>query len=363
MDLVALGHQLGVGPAHALDDGVDQPGEEALGGREGLPAVADGAAKDAAQNVFAPLVARARAVGDRKRQRADVVCDDAVGHVDAVGVLGADPVAVGLQGATTRGGRARGRRSSRSRSNSRGIPFVALGQRGLADGLEDRRKDVGRVVGHPPLQHARQPLHPGARVDVARRERLQAPVVLAVELDEHQVPHLEHVWVVGVDEGAGVAPPSDPVVVDLGAGAAGALVSHLPEVVLAPKGQHPGLGQKPEPDSSGLLVGRQPLGLVAAKVRRVQPLRVQGEDLRQELPRPLDRLLLEVVPEGPVAQHLEEGVVVDVPPDVVEVVVLAAGADALLRVGRAGQLGEVGVGVGGPQENRLELVHPRVGEE
>ena len=34
----------------------------------------------------------------------------------------------------------------------------------------------------------------------------------------------------------------------------------------------------------------------------------------------------------PVAQHLEEGVVVDVLADVVEVVVLPAGAHALLRV-------------------------------
>ena len=35
---------------------------------------------------------------------------------------------------------------------------------------------------------------------------------------------------------------------------------------------------------------------------------------------------------APVAQHLEEGVVVDVLADVVEVVVLPAGAHALLRV-------------------------------
>ena len=47
-----------------------------------------------------------------------------------------------------------------------------------------------------------------------------------------------------------------------------------------------------------------------------------------------DRFLLEVVAEAPVAEHLEEGVVVGVLADVVEVVVLAAGADALLRVRR-----------------------------
>ena len=56
-------------------------------------------------------------------------------------------------------------------------------------------------------------------------------------------------------------------------------------------------------------------------------------DFREQFPRPGDRFLLEVVAEGPVAEHLEEGVVVGVLADVVEVVVLAAGADALLRVG------------------------------
>ena len=55
-----------------------------------------------------------------------------------------------------------------------------------------------------------------------------------------------------------------------------------------------------------------------------------------ELPSPFNGFFLEVVAEGPVAEHLEEGVVVGVVADVFEVVVLAAGADALLRVGCAG---------------------------
>ena len=41
-------------------------------------------------------------------------------------------------------------------------------------------------------------------------------------------------------------------------------------------------------------------------------------------------LLLEVVAEAPVAEHLEEGVVVEVLPHVVQVVVLPARTDALL---------------------------------
>ena len=68
----------------------------------------------------------------------------------------------------------------------------------------------------------------------------------------------------------------------------------------------------------------------------------------------------EVVAEGPVAQHLEERVVVGVQAHVVEVVVLAARADALLRVRRARR--QVG-GLLGAEEVGYELVHTRVGEE
>lgn len=55
--------------------------------------------------------------------------------------------------------------------------------------------------------------------------------VLPVELDEHQVPDLQHVGVVHVYQVRGVPAPN-AVVVDLAAGAAGARVPHFPEVVL-----------------------------------------------------------------------------------------------------------------------------------
>ena len=58
-------------------------------------------------------------------------------------------------------------------------------------------------------------------------------------------------------------------------------------------------------------------------------------DLGDELPAVGDRQLLEVVAEAEVAEHLEEHEVALGAPDVVEVVVLAAGADALLRADRA----------------------------
>ena len=57
--------------------------------------------------------------------------------------------------------------------------------------------------------------------------------------------------------------------------------------------------------------------------------------LGEQLPGEQDRLLLEIVAEGEIAEHLEEGVVARGVADIVEVVVLAAGAHALLRRGGA----------------------------
>ena len=94
--------------------------------------------------------------------------------------------------------------------------------------------------------------------------------------------------------------------------------------------------------------------------RGVETLRRELPTLDEQFPGPGDRLFLEVIAKGPVPQHLEEGVVIGIEPDILEVVVLAAGADALLGVGCAGR----GVGAGGcAEENRHELVHPRVGKK
>ena len=51
-----------------------------------------------------------------------------------------------------------------------------------------------------------------------------------------------------------------------------------------------------------------------------------------QLPGKLDGVFLEVVAEGEIAEHLEEGVVPGGIADIVQVVVLAAGADAFLAV-------------------------------
>ena len=75
---------------------------------------------------------------------------------------------------------------------------------------------------------------------------------------------------------------------------------------------------------------------------------------RQELPRPVDRLALEVVAEAEIPQHLEERLVERRPADVFDV----AGAQAFLAGRRS-----LEVGIAQPHELFLELVHAGRGEQ
>ena len=76
-----------------------------------------------------------------------------------------------------------------------------------------------------------------------------------------------------------------------------------------------------------------------------------------EVPRELDRCFLEIIPEGEIAEHLEERVVARGVADILEVVVLAAGTDAFLR--------RCGATIGAAflaREDVFELHHPGIGE-
>ena len=103
-------------------------------------------------------------------------------------------------------------------------------------------------------------------------------------------------------------------------------VAHAPEVVhvahaLDPPGRHPHLV---DPDL---------LGLVVALVHRdPEAVTIEPEDLGQQLPGHGDGLFLEVVTEAEIAQHLEEGAVVGVRADDVDI----GRAEALLDAGGPG---------------------------
>ena len=107
-----------------------------------------------------------------------------------------------------------------------------------------------------------------------------------------------------------------------------------PPVVLARQAEDALLGDSDRlPYLDGLLVGGNvallALLALAAEDGDVQLLGLEAEVLGKELEAPGDRLLLEVVVERPVAEHLEEGKVRRVA-DLVDV----SGPDALLHVGK-----------------------------
>jgi hypothetical protein len=83
----------------------------------------------------------------------------------------------------------------------------------------------------------------------------------------------------------------------------------------------------------------------------------QPELLRDQVPGKLDGDVLEIVAEREIAEHLEEGVVAGGIADIVEIVVLAAGAHAFLR-GDGAAVGPLLK----PGEDVLELHHAGIGE-
>src|SRR6185369_2127416 len=71
--------------------------------------------------------------------------------------------------------------------------------------------------------------------------------------------------------------------------------------------------------------------LVAAVNREPQTLRIEFQNVDEQVPRIPDCVLLEVIAEGKIAEHLEERVMPRGFSDFIEIVMFAAGADALLR--------------------------------
>ena len=138
-------------------------------------------------------------------------------------------------------------------------------------------------------------------------------------------------------QGTTVGTEGGPAVdVDLGARSAGTGITHLPEVVLVAESldaleRHANLLM---PDRLGLVVALVDGDPEPVAVEAPATAGAIGSD---QLPAPRDDRRLEVVAEAEVAEHLEEHEVALGASDVVEVVVLAAGAGALLGADSAGE--------------------------
>ena len=254
--------------------------------------MAGGAAQHAAEDVAPPLVGGDDAVGNQKHGGADVVGDHAQRHV--------------------------GRRGRAAVLHAGDLADLA---HNVADGIHFEQ------VTHA-LHDRRQTLQPHAGVDVRVRETGVVAVPVAVELREHDVPDFDEAVAVAARTAVGLAAAEfrAAVKVDFRAGAAGTRAD-LPEVVvLAELGNPLARDAGLDPDFQRLVV----LNVHA----RIQARLGDFQHLGQELPRPRNRLLLEIIPEGEVAEHFKKRAVARGFAHVVDVQrahALLAGGHALAR--------------------------------
>ena len=234
---------------------------------------------------------------------------------------------------------------------------VAAG-RVFGDLVDDRPHQVGFIDVVDALQQARDALHAQTGVDVLTRQRAEdlevvlAGAVSALVLHEDEVPDFDVAVLVGLRTALDAVFRA-PVVVDLRARTARAGNAHRP-VVVGHTAALDALGRQagdllPQPDGLVVVVidgGPEPFG--------VEPVAALGDRIGQQRPGEFDGPALEVVAEGEVAGHLEEGVVPGGDTDLVDV----RGPDALLDAGRRGvRRGAL------PQEVGHELDHARVDEQ
>ena len=211
------------------------------------------------------------------------------------------------------------------------------------------------------LQHHAEAFKAHTRIYVFFGKLLQGAVCFPVELDEYVVPDLDYPGVVLVDQGVaghlGAFGIAAQVHVDFGAWAAGTGIAHFPEVVFLVAIEDVVFRQEAQPDGARFVVGGQVVFFVPFKNRGVEAVFGQAIHLRQQFPGPAQRFVLEVIADGPVAQHFEHRVVRTVVAHVFQVVVFARHAQAFLGIGDAAVIGHLVA-----EEEVLELVHPGVGE-
>ncbi len=311
---LSLRRQLRVGRRQEVQGAVGELIEE---GRlqSQRPAAVDRAAHDPAEHVAALLVRGDDAVGDQRRRPARVVGDDA--------------------------------------HRSGGLAALVVGAaRELLREIDQRADGVDVVDGAGVLEDQGHPLHPHPGVDVLHRQLGQGAVLGQVVGHEDVVPELDEAVVVAAREvvrlrrtprrGRSRAPSrgrTGPV------GPACQKFSERGSWTIRSSGT-PVRFQISIASSSG----PESQLVVALEHGHPDPLGVEAVALDRELPAPGDRVLLEVVPKAPVAEHLEEG---QVPVRVAD----------LVDVRRAKAALDVGDPLRGrlllSQEVRLERLHPR----
>ena len=211
---------------------------------------------------------------------------------------------------------------------------------------------VGVVIVVHALHHRGDAFDPHSRIDARLGQVADDFIGFLRELHEHEVPDLDKAVAIFLGRTRRATPDMVAMIVeDFRTRAAGAIRAHGPEIVLGRDTDDALVGETGElfPEIESFVVG-----MIDSDQ---QAILVEAPFLGQQCPSMQDGLLLEVIAEAEIAEHLEEGVVARGVADIVEIVVLAPGADAFLRTRRTRR----GRGFE-PRERVLERHHAGVDE-
>ena len=272
-----------------------------------------GAAHDAAQHITTAFIGGQHAFGDEEAHRAQMVGND-------------------TQAAIARA--------------------VDIGIGGIGSGRDQRLEQVDIVIVVHALHDCGNALEAHAGVDGGARQAGARAIGMLLELHENQVPDFDPAIAILIGRTRRATPNLVAMVVeDFRARTAGAGIAHLPEIGLCAQA-HDAVFR----ETGDLLPQRH--GLVIVLIDGDHELVLgQAPILGQQVPGQFDGAVLEIIAEGEIAQHLEEGVVTGGETDIVEIVVLATGTHAFLRRRRS-RIGPLFH----PGKDVLELHHAGIGE-
>lgn len=222
----------------------------------------------------------------------------------------------------------------------------------LDGGGNQRPEQVRIIIVVLALQQRRNALQTHAGID--RRTRQVDTLFLRqlLILHEDEVPDFdETVAILFRRTGRSTPDMIAMVVEDFRTGTAGTGIAHRPEIVAGRNADDAVIGKTGDllPEIKGLIVGMIN--------RDQQAVAVDAEFLGDQVPGMGDRFFLEIIAEGEVTEHFEEGMVTGGITDIVEIVMLAAGAHAFLRRCRRGIGTAFKTG-----EDVFELHHAGIGE-
>ena len=226
---------------------------------------------------------------------------------------------------------------------------IRVNARRIGRGLDQRFEQVGVVIVVAALHQRRNAFQPHAGVNRLHVQRPHRAIFKLLVLHENDVPDLDEPIAIFLRRARRATPDLIAMVIEnFGARPARTGRPHLPEIIRRRDADDPFFrNAELFPDVECLVI--------RMVNRHRQAVLVDPEILGDQVPREGDRLLLEIIAEAEIAEHLEKRVVPRRVADIIQIIMLAPGPHAFLRRGGAGIVACLQ-----PGEQILELHHPRI---